>query len=60
MSIDVEMDDRRDGVEEGERVGAGRLGDRLGERRRGQRAGGDDRLVPLGRRQAGDFLARRW
>ena len=31
--------------------------DRLGERRRGQRAGGDDRLVPVGRRQAGDFLA---
>ena len=54
----VEMDDRRDGVEEGQRIGAGRVGDRLGERRRGERAGGDDRLVPVRRRQAGDFLAR--
>ena len=51
------MHDRRDGVEEGERIGAGRVADRLGERRRGQRAGGDDRLVPFGGRQAGDFLA---
>ena len=43
MSIDVAMDDRRDRVEEGEGVGAGRRADRFGQRHRGQRAGGDDR-----------------
>ena len=37
------MDDRGDGVEEGERAGAGGLGDSGGQRRGGQRAGGDDR-----------------
>ncbi len=31
--------------------------DRLRQRRRGERAGGDDRLVPFLRRQAGDLLA---
>ncbi len=51
------MDDRRDGVEEGKRIGAGCVGDRLGKRRRGQWPCGNDRLVPVGRRQAGHFLA---
>ncbi len=51
------MDDRRDGVEEGQRVLAGQGADRLGERRRGQRAGGDDDVVPVVRRQGGDFAA---
>ena len=54
----IEMDDRRDGVEEGERVGAGFLCDCVSQRRRRQRAGGDDRLVPICRRQARNFLAR--
>jgi hypothetical protein len=48
MSIAVAMDDRRDRIEEGERVGAGRRADRLGERRR-QRAGGDDGRPEAGR-----------
>ena len=52
---DVEIDrvavhDRRDGVEEGERSFAGQGAQRVGERRRRQRAGGDDDVVPLGRR----------
>ena len=51
------MHDRRDGVEEGERLLAGLLRQRLGERRRGEGAGRDDGVVPVGRRQAGDFLA---
>ena len=45
------MHDRRDGVEEGERVLAGQLADRLGERGRGERPGGDDDAVPIRRRQ---------
>src|SRR5690606_6390987 len=36
------MDDRRDGVEEGEGVLAGQRADRRRERRRGERPGGDD------------------
>ena len=52
----VEMDDRRDGIEEGERVLAGEGADRLGERRRGEGAGRDDDAVPV-RRQAGDLAA---
>ena len=51
------MHDRRDGVEEGERVFAGQRADRGGERRRGQRTGGDDDVVPVVGRQAGDFAA---
>ena len=35
----------------------GQRADRLGERGRGQRAGGDDDLVPVGRRQARDLAA---
>ena len=57
MSMVSAMDDRRDGVEEGERVLAGQRADRLGQRRRGERAGGDDDAVPVGRRQAVDLLA---
>ena len=33
------------------------VADGLGQRRRGQRAGGDDDVVPVGRRQAGDLAA---
>ena len=51
------MDDGRDGIEEGERVLAGQVADRLGQRRRGEGAGGDDRIAPFGRRQAGDLAA---
>ena len=51
------VNDRGDGVEEGERVLAGELGDRFGKRRRGQGSGGDDDAVPIGRRQACDLLA---
>ena len=42
------MDDRGDGVEESERVGAGDLGDRAGEAGGGQGAGGDDRRARRG------------
>ena len=41
------MHDRRDGVEEGERVLAGQRADRGGESGRGERAGGDDDAVPV-------------
>ena len=51
------MDDRRDGVEEGERALAGQAGDCRRQRRRGQRSGGDDHAVPRRRRQAGDLAA---
>jgi len=54
----IAVDDRRDGIEEGEGVGPGEAAHRLGERRRGQRAGGDDDAVPLGGGQAGHLLAR--
>ena len=57
MSIDLEMHDRRDGVEEGELALAGELLDGGGERRRGEGPGGDDDAVPVGRRQAGDLAA---
>ena len=57
MSIESTVDDRRDGVEEGERIFAGQSSDRLGQRGRGQRAGRDDHVVPVFRRQAGDFAA---
>ena len=51
------VDDRRDGVEEGERRLARQLEDRLGERGRGEGAGGDDHGGPFLRRQAGDLAA---
>ena len=51
------MHDRRDGVEEGERILAGELLDRFGERLRGQRSGRDDDAVPILGRQARDFGA---
>ena len=51
------MDDGGDGVEEGELALAGEPADRFGERRRGQGAGGDDDIVPVGGRQAGDLAA---
>ena len=53
----VAMDDRRDGVEEGERVFAGEPADGGGEIGRGKRSGGDDDAVPVGRRQR-DLAAR--
>ncbi len=53
----LEVDDRGDGVEEGEGGLVGQGADRLGEGRRGQRAGGDDDARPVGRRQAGDLAA---
>ena len=39
------MDDRRDGIEEGERILAGEIADRRGERRRGEGPGRDDDAV---------------
>ena len=52
------MDDRRNGVEEGELVGPGLGGDGVGQRGRRERSGGDDGLAPFARRQAGDLLAQ--
>ena len=52
------MDNRGDGIEEGQRVGAGQGADGFGERCGGQRSGRDDDRLPLGRRQAGHLLAR--
>ena len=52
------MHDRRDGIEERQRVLAGELADRVGQRRRGEGAGRDDDVVPVRGRQAGDLLAR--
>ena len=49
--------DRRDGVEKGERAFARQSSDRLGQRHRGERAGRDDDIVPVLRRQAGDLAA---
>ena len=57
MSIELAVDDRRDGIEEGERVRARELRDGLGERRRGEGAGGDDDVVPLRGRQCRHLLA---
>jgi len=53
----VAVNDRGDGIEEGERVLAGEPGDRFGERWRGQRSGGDDDAVPIGGRQPCDLFA---
>ena len=41
------MHDRRDRVEEGERVLAAEAADGVGKRRRGERAGRDDDVVPI-------------
>ena len=51
------MDDRRDGVEEGQRVLVRELPDGVGERRRGEGAGRDDDVIPVGGRQAGNLAA---
>ena len=51
------MDDRRDGVEEGELRFAGERLDGAGQRGRGEGAGRHDDAVPVGRRQAGDLAA---
>ena len=48
----VLVDDRRDGIEEGQVILAGQFADRLAERRRGQRAGRQDDRVPVVRRRA--------
>ncbi len=58
---DVEVDavgvqDRRDGVEEAERFLARGLQDGVGQGGRGQRAGGDDDVVPVFRRNARDLF----
>ena len=53
----VAMHDRRDRVEEGERALAGQPADRLGQRFGGERPGGDDDIVPVLGRQAGDLVA---
>jgi hypothetical protein len=47
------VDDRCDGIEEGERIRAGRSADRFGEIRCGEGTRGDDREIPRLRRQAG-------
>ena len=52
----IAMDDRRDGVEERQRVLAGQGADRGGEGRRSQRPGGDDDAVPIVGRGS-DFAA---
>ena len=53
----IEMDDGRDGIEEGERLLAGEIADGLCQRSGGERAGGDDHTVPVRRRQARDLAA---
>ena len=49
--------DRRDRIEERQRVLVGQLADGLGQRRRGEGAGRDDHVAPFGRRQTGDLGA---
>ncbi len=49
------VNDRGNGVEEGEVVFAGQFQDRLGQCRRGEGARGDDHAIPVGRRQARDL-----
>ena len=51
------MHDRRDRIEERQRVFIGELADRVRQRRRGEGAGGDDDVAPVGRRQTVDFSA---
>jgi hypothetical protein len=53
----LDMDDRGDGVEERQLAFARQLQDRVGQGRRGEGAGGHHDAVPVGGRQAGDFLA---
>ena len=52
------MHDRRDGVEERQRLLARQAAHGFGQRRRGEGAGGDDGRAPVGRRQAGDLFSR--
>ncbi|MGY4333133.1 hypothetical protein ACVWWG_007550 [Bradyrhizobium sp. LB7.2] len=49
--------DRRDRVEEGERVLVGQLADGFGQRRRGEGTSRNDDVAPLGRRQACNLVA---
>ncbi len=49
--------DRRDRIEERQRVLVRQLADRVRQRRRGEGAGRDDHVAPVGRRQAGDLVA---
>jgi len=49
------VDDRGDGVEEGERALVGEVADGFGQRGRGERAGGDDDARPVGGGEAGDL-----
>ena len=49
------MHDRRDRIEERQRVFVGQFADRVRQRRRGQRTGRDDDVAPVRRRQAVDF-----
>ena len=49
------MDDRRDRIEEGQRVLARPRRDPCRERTSGQRAGGDDDAAPFGRRRGDEF-----
>jgi len=51
------VNDRRNGIEEGERVLARAFGDRVRERGRGERPGGDDHALPIRGRQPRDLLA---
>ncbi len=53
----LEMNDRRDRIEEGELRLAGERLDRACQRGRGEGAGRHDDAVPVGRRQAGDLTA---
>jgi len=51
------VDDGGDGVEEAEGILTGQVEDGGGQGRGGQGAGGDDHIVPVFGRQAGDLLA---
>ncbi len=51
------MHDRRNRIEERQRVFIREFADRIGQRRGGEGAGGDDDIVPVGGRQAVDFSA---
>ena len=54
----IAVHDRRDRIEERQRVLVGQLADGIRQRRRGEGAGRDDDVAPFGRRQAGDLAAR--
>src|SRR5690606_28946907 len=53
----VLVDDRRNGVEKGQRVLASLGENGIGKGRGGQRAAGDDDIAPVFRRPAGDLFA---